>query len=101
MNTLGDSLVSVARIDPFCSFDRGDSGLISVSVDWDLADETPEEKAIGEMKTLFLMNPEPETKRVSLEFTHPVRVHGSGAGAEAGENGFGQMLRERSFRRFR
>lgn len=87
MNTLGDSLVSVARIEPFCSFDRGDSGIVSVSVDWDLADESPEEKAKGEMKTLFLMNPEPETKKLSLEFTSPVRIHGvnAGAAAETGE----------------
>lgn len=45
MNTLGDSLVSVARIEPFCSFDRGDSGVVSASVDWTLKDETPEGKS--------------------------------------------------------
>ncbi|MGZ3658645.1 MAG: hypothetical protein ACXVCK_01050 [Bdellovibrionota bacterium] len=89
MNTLGDSLVSVARIDPFCSFDRGESGLLSVTVNWDLNDESPEEKAKGEMKTLFLMNPETEAKKVSLEFASPVRIHGmqGGASAENGEPG--------------
>lgn len=92
MNTLGDSLVSVARIDPFCSFDRGESGLLSATVNWNLADESPAEKAQGEMKTLFLMNPEAEMKKVSLEFTHPVRLHGSGSGAEAGEQGLGKCF---------
>ena len=87
MSTLGDSLVSVARLEPFCSFDRGESGVLSVSVDWDLNDETSEEKARGEMKTLFLMNPETEAKKVSLEFSSPVRIHGMhpGASAESGE----------------
>lgn len=83
MGTLGDSLVSVARIEPFCSFDRGDSGVISVSVDWDLKDETPEERARGLMKTLFLMNPEPEAKKLNLEFSGPVRIHGMAAGEGA------------------
>ena len=91
MNTLGDSLVSVARIEPFCAFDRGDAGLVSVSVDWSLEGEEPDEKG-REMKTLFLMNPEPETKKVSLEFTHPVRIHGGGAGAESGEGPAGKCF---------
>lgn len=92
MNTLGDSLVSVARIEPFCSFDRGESGVISASVDWDLEGESPEDKAKGEMKTLFLMNPDPESRKLSLEFAHPVRIHGSGAGAESGEQGSGNCF---------
>jgi len=96
MGTLGDSLVSVARIEPFCSFDRGESGVISVSVDWALKDETPEEKAKGTMKTLFLMNPEPEAKKLTLEFNGRVRIHGmsqgEGASAESGDEGFGKCF---------
>jgi hypothetical protein len=96
MSTLGDSLVSVARIEPFCTFDRGDSGVISVSVDWELKDETPEEKAKGKMKTLFLMNPEPEAKKLTLEFNGRVRIHGlsegEGASAESGEQSFGKCF---------
>lgn len=92
MGTLGDSLVSVARIEPFCSFDRGDSGVISVSVDWNLKDETPEEKAKGKMKTLFLMNPEPEAKKLTLEFSSGVRIHGTGEGASAEVGGFGKCF---------
>lgn len=85
MNTLGDSLVSVARIEPFCSFDRGDTGVISVSVEWDLKDELASEKSRGEMRTLFLMNPEPEPKKLTLEFSGGVHIHGldkEGASAE-------------------
>jgi len=93
MGTLGDSLVSVARIEPFCSFDRGESGVISVSVDWHLKDESPEEKARGTMKTLFLMNPEPEAKKLSLEFSGRVRIHGVTQGEEeGGEQGFGKCF---------
>jgi len=86
MNTLGDSLVSVARIEPFCSFDRGDSNLLSVSVNWNLKDETPQEKAKGEMKTLFLMNPETEARKVTLEFVSPVRIHGAGGSGAAADH---------------
>lgn len=92
MGTLGDSLVSVARIEPFCSFDRGDSGVISVSVDWNLKDETPAERAKGQMKTLFLMNPEPEAKKLTLEFASGVRIHGTGEGASAETGGFGKCF---------
>lgn len=91
MNTLGDSLVSVARIEPFCSFDRGESGVISVSVDWNLKDETPDEKARGTMKTLFLMNPEPEAKKLTLEFSGRVRIHGV-TQAEGGEQSYGKCF---------
>lgn len=96
MDTLGDSLVSVARIDPLCSFDRGNSGVISASVDWNLKDETEEEKARGEMKTLFLMNPSTEAKKLTLEFTYPVHLHGAargeGASAEQAEPGYGKCF---------
>lgn len=91
MDTLGDSLVSVARIEPFCSFDRKDSGVFSLAVDWKLKDETPEEKLSGSMKTLFLMNPDAGDRRIALEFSSPVKIHGNtnGAGATAGEESFG------------
>ncbi len=96
MNTLGDSLVSVARLEPFCSFDRGDSGVLSVSVDWNLKDETPEEKSKGDMKTLFLMNPGTEAKKLTLEFSGAVRIHGAsqgeGASAEVSGQGFGKCF---------
>ena len=92
MGTLGDSLVSVARIEPFCSFDKGDSGVISVSVDWHLKDESAEEKARGQMKTLFLMNPEPEAKKLTLEFSSGVRIHGSGESAAAEAGPFGKCF---------
>ncbi len=93
MGTLGDSLVSVARIEPFCSFDRGESGVISVSVDWNLKGESPEEKARGTMKTLFLMNPEPEAKKLTLEFSGRVRIHGvTQREGEGSEQGFGKCF---------
>lgn len=92
MNTLGDSLVSVARIEPFCSFDRAESGVLSATVNWNLADESPEEKARGEMKTLFLMNPDPETRKLTLEFPRAVRIHGAGAGAEADTGNAGKCF---------
>lgn len=96
MNTLGDSLVSVARIEPFCSFERGESDVISVSVNWNLKDESAEEKARGEMKTLFLMNPGTEAKKLTLEFAGPVHIHGmspgEGASAETGEQSFGKCF---------
>lgn len=89
MDTLGDSLISVARIDPFCSFDKGESGVISMAVDWELKDELAEEKSRGQMKTLFLMNPSPEPQKFQLEFTGNVRLHGlhngSGASTEVAE----------------
>jgi hypothetical protein len=91
MNTLGDSLVSVARIEPFCSFDRGDSGLLSVSVNWNLHDETPQEKAKGEMKTLFLMNPDTTARKVTLEFAGPVRIHGAGGSGASADPGGSEM----------
>lgn len=83
MDTLGDSLLSVARIEPLCSFDRGKSPVFSMSVDWNLRDETEEEKARGSMKTLFLMNPSIRPERLTLEFPKPVRIHGLKAGAGA------------------
>ncbi|HEY8278386.1 MAG TPA: hypothetical protein VIH99_02100 [Bdellovibrionota bacterium] len=96
MNTLGDSLVSVARIEPFCMFDRGESGVMSVSVDWNLKDETPEEKAAGDMKTLFLMNPGAEARKITLEFSRLVRIHGmslgEGASTETSEQGYGKCF---------
>ena len=76
MDTLGDSLVSVARIEPFCSFERAETGVHSLAVDWNLKDETTEEKAAGSMKTLFLINPDPEQRKLTLEFAGPVRIHG-------------------------
>ncbi len=88
MDTLGDSLVSVARIEPFCSFDRSDTGVISLAVDWNLKEE---EKKQGNMKTLFLLNPDAESRKLSLEFPQPVRIHGltpgEGASAERHEAG--------------
>lgn len=96
MDTLGDSLVSVARIEPFCSFDRGSSGIFSFSVDWNLKDESPEEKAKGSMKTLFLMNPGVESKKCTLEFAGNVRIHGlkpgAGASAELSEEAHGKCF---------
>jgi hypothetical protein len=94
MDTLGDSLVSVARIEPFCSFERKDTGVLSLSFDWDLKDETPEEKAKGSMKTLFLINPDAEARKFSLEFSGPVRIHGmsQGEGASAELDGFGSCF---------
>jgi hypothetical protein len=85
MDTLGDSLLSVARIEPFCSFDRRESNVLSISVDWNLKDEGAMEKQGGSMKTLFLINPDSSARKLSLEFTKPVFVHhpsGSGAKAE-------------------
>jgi hypothetical protein len=93
MDTLGDSLMSVARIEPFCTFDRSDTGVISLAVDWNLKDETPEEKARGSMKTLFLMNPDGVARKLTLEFSGPVRIHGlqggEGASAEVSEETHG------------
>lgn len=96
MDTLGDSLVSVARIEPFCSFDRSDTGVLSLAVDWNLKDETPEEKARGSMKTLFLMNPDGVARKLTLEFSGPVRIHGmqggEGAAAEVSEETHGSCF---------
>jgi hypothetical protein len=96
MDTLGDSLVSVARIEPFCSFDRRDTGVVSVAVDWELKDEPEMEKAAGSMKTLFLMNPDPTARKLTLEFTGPVRIHGTssgeGASAERSEQAHGKCF---------
>jgi hypothetical protein len=96
MDTLGDSLVSVARIEPFCSFDRKDTGVLSLALDWELKDESPEEKAKGSMKTLFLINPDAEARKLALEFTGSVRIHGmsggEGASAEISEEGFGSCF---------
>jgi hypothetical protein len=96
MDTLGDSLVSVARIEPFCTFDRKDTGVISIAVDWNLKDETPAEKAKGGMKTLFLMNPDAAARKLTLEFSGPVRLHGlqpgEGASAEVSEDGHGSCF---------
>lgn len=96
MDTLGDSLVSVARIEPFCSFERGDTGVVSLSVDWDLKDDTPEEKARGSMKTLFLLNPDATARKLTLEFSGPVRIHGlqqgASASAERAEGAHGQCF---------
>lgn len=96
MDTLGDSLVSVARIEPFCSFDRNDTGVLSIAVDWNLKDESPAEKAKGSMKTLFLMNPDASARKLTLEFSGPVRIHGmkqgEGASAEVSEEGYGSCF---------
>jgi hypothetical protein len=96
MDTLGDSLVSVARIEPFCSFDRTDTGVLSLALDWNLKDESPEEKAKGSMKTLFLINPDAVARKLALEFTGSVRIHGmsggEGASAEISEEGFGSCF---------
>jgi len=96
MDTLGDSLVSVARIEPFCSFDRKDTGVLSLALDWDLKDEPPEEKAKGSMKTLFLINPDATARKMALEFSGSVRIHGmsggEGASAEISEEGFGSCF---------
>jgi hypothetical protein len=93
MDTLGDSLVSVARIEPFCSFNRGETGVFSLSVDWHLKDEFPEEKNPRAMKTIFLINPDARDRKLSLEFSGPVRIHGmkngASAAAEQGEEGVG------------
>lgn len=83
MDTLGDSLLSVARVEPLCSFDRNKSPVFSLSVDWNLKDETEEEKAKGTMKTLFLINPAAQAEKLTLEFPKPVRIHGLQAGAGA------------------
>lgn len=96
MDTLGDSLVSVARIEPFCAFDRKDTGVLSLALDWELKDESPEEKAKGSMKTLFLINPDAVARKLALEFTGSVRIHGmsggEGASAEISEEGFGSCF---------
>lgn len=96
MDTLGDSLVSVARIEPFCSFDREDTGVQSIAVDWRLNDETPEERAAGSNKTLFLMNPDPQGRKLTLEFSGVVRMQGmqegAGATAELGDENQGKCF---------
>ncbi|MGE3261899.1 MAG: hypothetical protein AB7K68_08985 [Bacteriovoracia bacterium] len=96
MDTLGDSLVSVARIEPFCSFDRTGNSVHSFSVDWRLKDETPEERAAGSMKTLFLVNPDTEQRKLALEFSGKVRLHGlqqgEGASAEQSEGAEGKVF---------
>ncbi|MGZ3711614.1 MAG: hypothetical protein ACXVBE_07650 [Bdellovibrionota bacterium] len=96
MDTLGDSLVSVARIESFCSYDRTGNSVQSFSVDWRLKDETPEERAAGSMKTLFLINPDTEARKLSLEFLGKVRLHGlkqgEGASAEQSEDAEGKVF---------
>jgi hypothetical protein len=84
MDTLGDSLVSVAKIEPFCSFDRRDSNVLSLAIDWKLKDESALERQGGSMKTIFLINPDSSARKLSLEFARPVHIHHSaGAGAAA------------------
>ncbi len=84
MDTLGDSLVSVAKIEPFCSFDRQDSNVLSLAIDWKLKDESALERQGGNMKTIFLINPDSSARKLSLEFARPVHIHHSaGAGAAA------------------
>lgn len=80
METLGDSLLNVARISPLCSFDRS-GGLFSLCVDWTL-DGT-------KMKTFFLMNPTAQPKPLQLDFRSRVRIHGlqQSGGAVHGDEG--------------
>jgi hypothetical protein len=96
MDTLGDSLLSVARVEPLCSFDRSKSPVFSLSVDWNLKDETELEKAQGMMKTLFLINPSAQAEKLTLEFPKSVRIHGlqagSGASAEVSEAAHGKCF---------
>jgi hypothetical protein len=68
--------------------------VLSLSVEWNLKDETPEEKAAGSMRTLFLLNPDGEARKLALEFPRPVRIHGmgTGAGAEAAQEGKGSCF---------
>lgn len=73
MDSLGDSLISVARIEPFCSFERKGNNVFSMSVNWTLEDQQPD---LGQMKTLFLMNPEAKDKKMNIEFGQNVRIHG-------------------------
>lgn len=96
LDTLGDSLLSVARIEPFCSFDRAKNSVFSIAVDWHLKDESEAEKASGSMKTLFLMNPGSNGEKLTLEFQKTVRIHGlrpgAGASAEVSEEARGNCF---------
>ncbi len=83
MDTLGDSLVSVAKIEPFCSFDRRENNVLSLAVDWKLKEESKIEKQGGSMKTVFLLNPDSSAKKLSLEFARPVHIHHPSGGASA------------------
>lgn len=69
MDTLGDSLLSVARIDPVCSFDRANTGVISLAIDWREGKQS--------VKTIFLMNPHTAAQKLTLEFGRPVRLFGT------------------------
>ena len=79
MEKLAESLLAVAKISPWCHYDRTDHQISSISVDWQMSQ--------GMMKTLFLLNPSREAKNLSLHFVHEVSVQGlePKAGNEAGE----------------
>lgn len=68
MEKLGESLLSVAKIDPWCHYDRGAAKIFSTSIDWTTSN--------GAMKTLFLLNPTREAQPLCLHFKNEVSIHG-------------------------
>ena len=86
MDTLGDSLLGVAKLKPLCTFAQESGNVLSLSVSW----KSPEENE--EMRTLFLMNSSTSPEKLELHFNQSVEVHGLSGGAEGKSEAIGRNL---------
>ncbi|NUM88900.1 MAG: hypothetical protein HUU37_06835, partial [Bdellovibrionales bacterium] len=73
IETLGENLLAVAQVQPWCRFDREPHEVASVSYDWTGG------------RTMFLLNPGRDPLPLKLEFLHPAQVQGLHSGARDDE----------------
>ena len=77
MESLGESLLSAAKIDPLCSYDKKNSEIFTLAIDWDFKNEpSSSDTKPPNMKTLFLMNSSSHKEKLNLDFTASVKIQG-------------------------
>lgn len=69
LESLCASIINVAQLDPWCTMDQPQESVYSVAIDWDTKEDT-------DLKTLFLFNPSPDPKKISLKFNSDTKVQG-------------------------
>jgi hypothetical protein len=76
MDTLGDSLLSVARIEPLCALATKGGMAATLALDWRMSTNGDSSSEVAKMRTLILINPEPKAQQVELDFHAKAKIQG-------------------------
>ncbi len=80
IEALGENLLAVAQVEPWCKFDRESHELATVSYEWRTNPHLNEQT-----RTMFLLNPGREPLALRLDFLRPASVQGIHSGARDDE----------------